>query len=182
MKNAFLYCGLITTLFSSRLMAAPLAGPGFDPQGSMLADKDGDKDEGDEQKIAPKDLPPAIVAGAAKAYPSGQITGAEKKEDDGKIKYEVDVTVGTQSFELKLAEDGTLLSQSEDIDAKNLPAAVTAGVKSVLPDAVIGEAEKKIKDGKTVYELDVKSGGKNLEVKVAEDGTVLSQKEDDDKD
>jgi uncharacterized membrane protein YkoI len=182
MNNAFLCCGLSTILFSGKLMAAPVVGPGFDPRSSMLADKDGDKDEADEQKIAAKDLPPAVVAGVSKAYPIGQITGAEKKEDDGKIKYEVDVTVGTQKFELKLAEDGTLLSQSEDVDAKDLPAAVTGGVKSALPDAVIGEAEKKIKNGKTVYELDVKSGGKNLEVKVAEDGTVLSQKEDDDKD
>jgi hypothetical protein len=132
MKNALLYCGLGTVLISSNLIAAPVAGPSFNPCASMLAadggstapaDKDGDKDEEDEQKVTVKDLPAAVSAGAARAYPTGQITGAEKKEDDGKIK-----------------------------------------------------------NGKTVYELDVKSGGKNLEVKVAEDGTVLSQKEDDDKD
>jgi uncharacterized membrane protein YkoI len=174
-----------TILISSNLFAAPAAGPSFDPRASMLAadkDKGGEKDEADEQKLTAKDLPPAVVAGAAKAYPTGQITGAEKNNEDGKIKYEVDVTVGAQKFELKLAEDGTLLSQSQDVDAKDVPTAVIAGVKSALPDAAIGDAEKKVKDGKTVYELDVKSGGKNLEVKVAEDGTVLSQKEDDDKD
>ena len=35
--------------------------------------------------------------------------------------------------------------------------------------------DKEIKDGKTVYEVDVKIDGKNYEIKVAMDGILISK-------
>jgi len=70
----------------------------------------------------------------------------------------------------------------QTIDVSAVPAAVTAGVTTAMPDAKITGAEKEIKDGKTVYELDVTSQNKKYEVKVGEDGKVISSKEEKDDD
>ena len=45
---------------------------------------------------------------------------------------------------------------------------------ATLPDQV----DKETDDGKTVYEADVKLDGKNYEIKVAPDGTLVSKKLD----
>ena len=44
--------------------------------------------------------------------------------------------------------------------------------------AAITTVDKESRDGKTVYETDVKSGGKNWEIVVDENGNLISKKID----
>ena len=45
--------------------------------------------------------------------------------------------------------------------------------------ATIATVDKESDEGKTIYEADVDIKGKNYEIKVAEDGTLISKKLDD---
>jgi len=58
------------------------------------------------------------------------------------------------------------------------PAAVKATILKEAEGSAVGDVEKEIKNGKTVYEADAKIGNNNYEIKVAEDGTLISKKPD----
>jgi uncharacterized membrane protein YkoI len=64
-----------------------------------------------------------------------------------------------------------------------LPVAVQKTIQDNLGGGTVTETAKETKGGKTYYEAQVqKSGGKKVEVKVAEDGSLIGvgQEEDDD--
>jgi hypothetical protein len=60
----------------------------------------------------------------------------------------------------------------------SLPAAVEAAVKALLPNGVITDSKKEEEEIK-VYEVEVKVGDKESDVKVDKDGTVIEVESDD---
>jgi uncharacterized membrane protein YkoI len=67
----------------------------------------------------------------------------------------------------------------------DVPAAVKATILKEADGTAVTTVDKETDDGKTVYEADALIGKTNYEIKVAEDGTLISKKidkEDDDKD
>ncbi|CAN5567508.1 hypothetical protein BH09PLA1_BH09PLA1_04460 [soil metagenome] len=64
------------------------------------------------------------------------------------------------------------------VEVNTLPVNVTAAVKGAMPNGTITEAEKEMRNGKLVYSLDVKDGGKEYDVVVSPDGQILSTKQD----
>ena len=63
-----------------------------------------------------------------------------------------------------------------------VPAAVRQSLQAQAPGATIKTVDKEMKNGKTIYEADAMIDGKNTEIKVAEDGTVISKKLDKEED
>ena len=63
-----------------------------------------------------------------------------------------------------------------------LPQGVLDTVKKEVPDGKITEAEQKQKNGKTIYELDVKSPDTAYEIKTDQNGKFISKEVDDDED
>ena len=59
-----------------------------------------------------------------------------------------------------------------------VPAAVQKTLSEESHGAKIDEVDKESDEGKTIYEADVKMNGHNYEIKVAEDGTLISKKLD----
>jgi len=87
------------------------------------------------------------------------------------------------------AEEGKGKKKEEKVTIDQVPPAVKATILREAGGNKIEEIEKETKDGKTVYEAEWKADGKEIELTVAEDGTVLKKKveegdkdEDDDKD
>jgi hypothetical protein len=68
------------------------------------------------------------------------------------------------------------VTYAEKGEKGSLPAAIEAAVKALLPNGVISESkqEEEIK----VYEVEVKVGDKESDVKLAEDGTVIDVESD----
>ncbi len=64
-----------------------------------------------------------------------------------------------------------------------VPPAVRATILTAAGGAVVGNVDKEENSkGQFTYETDVKSGGKNWEIRVAPDGTLISKKIDDEED
>jgi hypothetical protein len=74
--------------------------------------------------------------------------------------------------------------EAGDVKVKlaDCPAAVQDTLKKEAGAGTIGNVEKDAEDGKTSYEADVTIDGKAWEIKVAEDGKLVSKAIDDDKD
>jgi uncharacterized membrane protein YkoI len=68
--------------------------------------------------------------------------------------------------------------KEEKIAFAQLPAAVQKTLTDEAKGNKIETVDKESEDGKTIYEADVKIGGKNYEIKVAEDGGLVSKKLD----
>jgi uncharacterized membrane protein YkoI len=158
---------------------------------------------GKEVKVKVEDLPGAVSATLDKEAPGAEIEEIEKEEKDGKVVYDVDVKIEGKEFELKIADDGTLLKKEaeeekeekegeegdeEDKDEGvtvtlgDLPDAVQATVTKEAQSGEIGEIEKEEEDGKVVYDVDVKIDGKKFELKIAADGKLLKKEADEDGD
>ena len=86
-------------------------------------------------------------------------------------------------------EDGDDEDEDEEDEVKltidQVPPAVKAAILAEAGDNPIKEIEAETKNGKTVYEAEWVSGGKEIELKVAADGTILKKEvedaDDDDK-
>ncbi len=70
----------------------------------------------------------------------------------------------------------------EKVTLDQVPAAVKATILKEAGNNAITEIEKETKDGKVVYEAEWKVDGKEVEIKVAEDGTLLGKEVDGDDD
>jgi hypothetical protein len=74
----------------------------------------------------------------------------------------------------------------QKVAMRDLPAVVRKTIEDNLEGGTITETAKETKGDKTFYEAQVqKSGGENVEIKVAEDGTLIAvgkeeEEEDDD--
>ncbi len=113
------------------------------------------------------------------------IDDLERDKDDGKIVYEVDAENDDRQIKLKIAEDGTLLQREEEMDSDALPAAVLNAVKKSVGDIDFDDIKKRFVRGrKTIYRIKGDKGNLEIELKIAEDGTILDKevKRDDDDD
>ena len=66
------------------------------------------------------------------------------------------------------------LADEEKIALDKLPKAVVAAVKEKFPEAEMKSAETEKKDGKTVYEVNIKVKGQTIEVTVTPEGKIVS--------
>lgn len=121
------------------------------------------------------------------------INEVDKDIEHGKTIFEVDVKIEGKNYEIKVAEDGTLLEkvldereedEQEEVKVKlsDCPAAVQKTLKREANGASIETVDKETEDGKTLYEVDVKIDGKNYEINVAENGTLISKALDEEED
>ena len=65
-------------------------------------------------------------------------------------------------------------SDEIEIAVTDVPANIISTVQNALPGITLDEAEKEIKNDQVVYELEGKLiNGKEYEIKIAEDGTII---------
>ena len=72
------------------------------------------------------------------------------------------------------------MEKEEKVNLDQVPAAVKATLQKEAGTSPISTVDKEIDDGKTIYEADVVIDGKNYEIKVAEDGKLISKGLDED--
>jgi uncharacterized membrane protein YkoI len=86
--------------------------------------------------------------------------------------------LSTGAIALLVSGAVVLLAPAEEeqaVEFSGLPAAVQATVQQHLNGGTIEEVEVQMKDGQTVYEVDVEAEGEEIEFVVAADGTYLGE-------
>ena len=70
--------------------------------------------ESKEEKVKLEDCPKAVQDTIKKAAAGGKIEEIEKETENGKAVYEADVVIDGDEYEVKVAEDGKLLSKKQE--------------------------------------------------------------------
>jgi hypothetical protein len=76
--------------------------------------EDKEKEEGNEVKVKIADVPEAVRKTLAKESDNAKIEEVDKETDEGKTIYEADVKLNDHNYEIKVKEDGTLISKKLD--------------------------------------------------------------------
>jgi hypothetical protein len=157
--------------------------------------EDKEKEEGDEQKIKLTEAPQAAQDAITKEAKGAKVETIDKETRDGKTVYEADAVVDGKNHEIVVDADGKVISNKLDMEEDEkgekgekgekdevkvpldqVPAAVKATFAKESDNADVKEVEKETEDGKAAYETTVTVNGKQYEIKVAEDGTLLKKK------
>jgi hypothetical protein len=70
---------------------------------------------------------------------------------------------------------GPARSPADEVSLEQVPPAVRATIERELGGGRLEEIERETKNGRTVYEVELVRDGKEREVHIAEDGTVLER-------
>lgn len=138
---------------------------------------------GDELKI---EACPSAVQAAIKANAGdGTVDDVHLKTIDGRTEYvaEVELTNG-EDRKVHVDANGALVKTREDVAEANTPVAVMNVAKGLVPQGgKIDDIEKVVAGGRTTYRVDIdRPGLADLELTVADNGSVISQAEETKKD
>jgi hypothetical protein len=140
-----------------------------------------------EAKIDVKELPTGVLAAVRAKFPEGKLMGAAKEEEDRKMTYEVTLSDSGAKIDVAVSAKWKILEVEKTIDAKELPEAVAATIRTKYPTAKVSKAEQTIKyeeaEEETTYEVVLSTAGKkDVEVELSPKGKVLDDEGDEDED
>ncbi|HYL22175.1 MAG TPA: hypothetical protein VEU74_10470 [Gemmatimonadales bacterium] len=131
-----------------------------------------------EKRLKRSDLPPAVLKTADEQSAGASVRGYSSETEDGRLEYEVALTVHGHGRDVTIAPDGTLLEIEEEVAVDSLPAAVRTGLLQAAGAGKIVKVESLTKRGAIVaYEAQVRTGTKRSEVQVGPDGKPLAHPE-----
>jgi len=131
-----------------------------------------------EKHIQKADLPPAVQKSAAEQSKGATVRGYTTETEDGKLEYEVEMTVDGHSKDVSMDPDGNVLEVEEQVTLDKLAAEVREGLQKKAAKGKITKVESIAKRGTLVaYEAQVLTGGKKSEVQVGPDGKPLDHEE-----
>jgi len=142
---------------------------------------------GDDEVLVPlEDVPAAAKAAILKEAENGSVRQIELVTRDGADVYCAEIIVGSTKIELEVAADGEVLDRDEEdyrsdagedemISLDDAPPAVRDAILKAAAGAPITELEKKSKQGKPIYAAEFTAEGKEVEIWVDAQGTVVSR-------
>jgi hypothetical protein len=139
----------------------------------------------DEVKVPLQDVPKAVLDLIKAKFPRAELSEATKETEDGKTTYEIALKDGGRAVDIAATAAGKITEIETTIDAKALPAKVTATLANKYPKATIKKAEEiiEIKDGTETKSFEVvvmTTAAKSVEVKMSPEGKILKEEAGDD--
>jgi hypothetical protein len=135
----------------------------------------------DEEKVPLDKLPQAVKAAAKKRFPDGELLGGAKETEEGKTVYEVTVRSKGHKIDVDVTPEGNITGIEKEIDAKDMPKAVSEGLDLKYPGSTIKRVEEviKVSDGKEslqYYEVLLETPAKKkFEVLVSPEGKIVKE-------
>jgi uncharacterized membrane protein YkoI len=124
----------------------------------------------------PLDKVPKAALDAVKAkFPGAKLTGAEKEKEDGKVVYEIALTLKDQKIEVHVTPEGKITEIEREIKYEDLPKAVTDAFKAKYTKAKVELVEEVTKDDKISYELHIALGKRKMELVYDPTGKLLKE-------
>ena len=134
--------------------------------------------QGQEKHIKKSDLPPAVQKTAEEQSEGAKVRGYTQETENGKLEYEVEMTVNGHSKDVSIDPSGNVLEVEEGVTLSGLSAAVREGLQRKAGAGKITRVESITKQGKLVaYEAHILTGTKKSEVQVGPDGKPLDHEE-----
>jgi uncharacterized membrane protein YkoI len=131
--------------------------------------------------IALSDLPSVVQKTIREQQAGREVIDVDKEMWNGKEIFEVEFREAGPNSRLHIARDGSLVVDKDrkvgiyyGTQLAEAPPAVQSTVKRVVSSAVIEDVDRETRDGRVVYDIEVKQEGLNRHLKIAEDGTLLA--------
>lgn len=128
---------------------------------------------GAETKVALRDAPAAVQKAVQAQTKSAAIAGLTKEVENGKTVYELETKANGRSKDIIIGSDGSILSVEEEVALDSIPAPAKAAIEKKAAGGKISKVEAVTEGGKLSYEATIVTKGKESEVKVAADGSVM---------
>jgi hypothetical protein len=124
------------------------------------------------------DLPAAVQRVADQQSQGATVRGYSSETEDGKLQYEVSLTVDGHTKDVAIAPDGTINEIEEQVFLDKLPSSVRDALQKKAGAGKILKVESLTKHGQLVaYEAQVTTGGKKSEMQVGPEGATLTHPE-----
>jgi len=132
---------------------------------------------GKKEEVRLADVPAAVRATIERELDGISLDGIELQTEKGTIQYQAEAkTADGRDIELELAEDGTLLEKQEEVRLTDVPAAVRATIERELGGVTPEQVERVTEKGTIHYEVEAETAdGREIDLDVAEDGTLLDK-------
>ncbi len=131
-----------------------------------------------DKKLQKSDLPAAVQKTADEHSMGATVKGYSSEVEDGKLTYEVQLTVNGHGRDVAMDTNGVVLEIEDEVDINSLSAAVQDGLKKKAGAGKILKVESLTKKSKLVaYEAVVQDGTKRKEIQVGPDGKPLAHEE-----
>ena len=131
-----------------------------------------------EKHLKKSDLPAAVQKVADQQSLGATVRGYASETEDGKLQYEVSLTVDGHTKDVAIAPDGTINEIEEQVFLDNLPSSVRDALQKKAAPGKIVKVESLTKHDQLVaYEAQVTTAGKKSEIQVGPDGGVLTHPE-----
>lgn len=128
------------------------------------------------------ELPQVVKDAVHRAHPNATIKDSEREHAKLTV-YEIDVVEDGASFELKVADDGTIVEVEREVGWNDLPAAVQETIAKAAGSAQVREIERTDRHARpgfvpvtpadAYFEAEWKRDGHEIEIVVDTDGSLI---------
>lgn len=124
-----------------------------------------------EQRVKLADLPPAVQATVKEQSKGAAVRGYAKEVENGKMTYEVEMTVNGHGKDVSMDQNGTVIEVEEEVPLGSIPSSAKSAIEKSAGAGKILKVES-VAHGATVvaYEAQVRRGSKRSEVRVNPEG------------
>jgi uncharacterized membrane protein YkoI len=126
-----------------------------------------------EAKVAIKDLPQAAQKAVQDLIKGAELKGLSKEEENGKTVYEVETIKNGKIRDVVIDAAGAILEIEEGTTLNDIPVPAKAAIEKAATGGKITKVETVTKGGVTNYEAAITKSGKNSEIKVKADGSII---------
>lgn len=151
--------------------------------------------EGKEEKVTIDQVPAAVKATIMKMAEGGKVAEIVRETEDGKTTYEAAVEKGGNEYEVKVAEDGSLIAREagdkeekeegdkeeggkeEEISPDKMPAKAREALMKQAAGAKLGKCSHEKEDGVELFEADWTVHGLVCSATVTADGAIVEIEE-----
>jgi hypothetical protein len=131
-----------------------------------------------EKRLKKSDLPAAVQKVADQQSQGATVRGYARETEDGKLQYEVSLTVDGHTKDIAIAPDGTINEIEEQVFLDNLPSSIRDALqKKAAPGRIVKVESLTKRDQLVAYEAQIITGSKKSEIQVGPDGGKLTHPE-----
>jgi uncharacterized membrane protein YkoI len=161
-----------------RLSASALVG--FVLLATAVAADEKKTEKKEEEKLTLDKLPPKVQEVIKARFPGAEFTSITKETEGGKVVYDIEMKFKGKKAEMDIREDGSIVNIEKEIEAKDLPAAVTKALEEKYPKSKFLEVMAIYTEGKEDklegYEVTLETAEKKkIEVEVSPDGKTIKE-------
>jgi len=126
-----------------------------------------------EENVSLKDLPPAAQKTVQDLIRGAEMKGLSKEKANGHIVYEVETIKNGKTRDALVAANGTILEIEEGTTLNEIPEPAKTAIEKAAANGKITKIEIITKGNSVSYEAVIRKTGKNSEIQVKADGSLI---------